>query len=146
MKKLIAGLVAAFMMSVGLVAFSGVPSEAGHAKKAIATKTVIKGPKGIHAHRRPNLLVGVKAPGRPRGKVELVVKKVRGSFSRTATYRYKGYTKALLGPTLHERGLYRVTVNFYDPSGTYASSSDSMRVIVDEHTSLPDPAPALLLI
>jgi hypothetical protein len=140
MKKLIAGLSTALMMSVGLIAFSGVPSESADCDgSGCATTTAVKGPRGIMAGRRPNVIVGVKSPGHrnPSGKVEFVVAKVRGSFVRSVEYPYDGQVKALLGPTLNVPGAYTVSVRYFDPSGVYLGSSDSIRVRVNNSGPCP---------
>ena len=131
MKKLIAGLVTAAMMSIGLVAFSGAPSPAASSQRAAAYDTTLTLFLKRPDYDRSRLLSLVRVRTDEgvivTGRITLTVEKVRGSFSWSKTVSYGGGARRINGPHFPRPGLYYVTASFSD--GTQFGPSSVTKVM-----------------
>lgn len=116
MKKLISGVITAFLLSAGFVAVSAETAAAAcqpsQYVQCQATNTQASGPKSIKAGKKPSTSVTVRAPGntKPQGTV-FVTYKGKG-FSKTIKVAYKGKSVPVVGPKLKKKGTYTVLVVF----------------------------------
>lgn len=116
MKKLLSGVIAAFLLSAGFVAVSAETASAACAPSQYVqcqtTSTKASGPKVVKAGKKPKLAVVVRGPGnvKPKGTV-FVTYKSKG-FSKTVKVKYNGKPAAVVGPKLKKKGVYAVLVVF----------------------------------
>lgn len=131
MKKLIVGLLAAFLMAAGLVAVSGTTSTAAPRcpyNNCTTTNTSGKAVSPGNSRRvRVNYRVRTQGNVVPRGSVKVIIKG-NGVF-RTLTFRYPGKSAVNFGKL--PRGSYQVTIKFIPGRNTtFARSSQSTVVTV----------------
>jgi multidrug efflux pump subunit AcrA (membrane-fusion protein) len=117
MKKLISGLIAAFLLSAGFVAVSAETASAAcrpsQYVECPATTTSTAGtPKTVKAGKAAKVKVTVKARGniKPKGKVTVSVK--GPSFKKVLRSNYNGRSLSLNIGKLKKPGKYKVTVAF----------------------------------
>ncbi len=130
MKKLIAGLVTAAMMSIGLVAFSGAPSPAASQRAACVEPSCYPTTLTLFLKRpdwdRSRLLSLVRVRTEhwvaPTGRIDLHVEKIGSSFSWSKAVNYGGGARRINGPHFPGPGLYEVTASFTD-GGSFGDSS-----------------------
>ena len=125
MKKLIAAIAAAFMLTLGLVAVSGAPATAACPYSAcINTTTTVKAPGKVRtAPRAVPIKVSVAAPGNvaPAGSVTvLVTKNGKGKYS--STQAYVGGQLTFVTQSLR-KGTYAVTATFTPPPNSVYNPS-----------------------
>lgn len=130
MKKFITAILAAALMSFGLVGVSsGSATAACPYTGCIATETSISGPAVLKRGTHPKFRVAVETNGNaePRGTIKLIIKRKAGGFYQARTAYYGGEPKVLVGPKLWKRGGYIVTAKFIPrPGSPWARSSDSL--------------------
>ncbi|GAB2888761.1 hypothetical protein [Nocardioides pacificus] len=133
MKKLIAGILSAFLMTFGLVAFSGAPASAEPYPDGTPTETEVK-PAPPSPGQKPRITVNVDpvaGQGAPRGHVFITFVRRDGKF----TYSFKRFTtgdsKTFVFPKVKKAGRYVVTVTFVpNTMSSYAPSSNSFNLWV----------------
>jgi hypothetical protein len=130
MKKLISGIVAAFLLSAGFVAVSAETASAACKPtkyvecQASSTKPV--GPKTVKAGQKPKTNVTVKTQGSVKAKGTVTVTYTGpGGFSKTVKATVKNGKVTVVGPKLTKPGKYKVTVSFKgdnvkDSKGSYS--------------------------
>ncbi len=121
MKKIFAIMITAFMMSSGLVAFTGSSAQAARCPYTgcINTATTTSGPYGVKNGRSTRVKVRVAAAGnaRPNGKLIIVVRKQGKGKIRTKTSVYRGTPTVVNTGRLFGKGNYKVIVK-YKPGPT----------------------------
>ena len=124
MKKLLSGLIAAFLLSAGFVAVSAETAQAACKStqyvKCPVTVTKASGAKTVKRGKSPKAIVGVRAAGnvKPKGKVTVII---TGPGVRSAkVVNYNGKSVSYIGPKLRRKGTYTVTITF---KGTNARDS-----------------------
>jgi hypothetical protein len=130
MKKLISGVIAAFLLSAGFVAVSAETASAACKPtkyvecQASSTKPV--GPKTVKAGQKPKTNVTVKTQGSVKAQGTVTVTyKGPGGFSKTVKATVKNGKVTVVGPKLTKPGKYKVTVSFKgdnvkDSKGSYS--------------------------
>jgi multidrug efflux pump subunit AcrA (membrane-fusion protein) len=136
MKKFLAGLIAAFMLSAGFVTISGQVANAAPSARACvpsqyvtcpATSTTGKAPKTVKRNKTTKVTVTVKAQGnvKPKGTVVVAVK--GPGVNKKITKPYNGKTLSVPTPKLTKKGTYQVTITF---TGSNAKSSKSKTLTI----------------
>lgn len=110
MKKFLSGLIAAFMLAAGLVAFSGQSAQAACGDQytpCVATKVKVQVPKKVVAKKKSVVKVQVTANGnvKPIGVLHVTVN------GKKHNYNYKGGKLNVRMPKL-KPGKYKVTIKF----------------------------------
>ncbi|MFJ9317616.1 hypothetical protein ACIRN4_25735 [Pimelobacter simplex] len=128
MKKLVLGLLAAVLLSAGLVAVQGTAAHAGPYPGTVATTTKAKVGK-VGPGKRAKLTVRVKAgAAKPTGKVRVTCTQGRTKVAGP-TKSYAGKPIAIKTGKLKKRGVWRCVVKFTG-SGVYKSSKVATQVRV----------------
>ena len=117
MKKLISGLVAAFLLSAGFVAVSAETASAAckptQYTQCKPTSTSTAGSsKSVKKGKKPKVVVTVKAQGggKPSGTATVSIKGPGIKFSKNLTV--KNGKLVYTGPALKKKGTYKVTITF----------------------------------
>lgn len=143
MKKILAGLITAFLMGTGLVAFTSAGATAapcypncvetvpdlGSVEKRVEAGTSQETSFTIDTAGSAKAVAG-KAGAK--GTVKVIWKRAKGGFFAQKIYSYSGGTKTAISPRLKKVGTYKVIVKFIPKKGsTYkrSSSSSSFRVV-----------------
>lgn len=132
MKSLVLGLLAALVVSLGLVT---VPTAATEPYPgSVATSASASGPSTIQRGHRPTSKVLVRAAGnaKPVGKIRVSYVRTRGGFSASKNIRYYGEAVSFPGPSLTRRGKYRVSTTFVPKKGSVwqrSATSYTLKVI-----------------
>lgn len=122
MKKLIVGLLAAFLMTTGLVGFSATTASAACPKYTGCFNTVTNSSVKVARNGKATIKVTVKAKGssaRPVGKVTVTVK---GPKKYSSTKAYAGGTKSFVTGKL-KKGKYTYVVKFVKKADSVFNSS-----------------------
>jgi hypothetical protein len=129
MKKLISGLVAAFLLSAGFVAVSAETASAACAPtkyvECQASSTKPTGPKTIKAGKKPKTKVSVNTQGAVKAKGTVTVTYTGpGGFKKTIKATVVDGKVSVTGPALKKPGKYKVAVvftgdNVKDSKGNY---------------------------
>ena len=116
MKKLIAVLATAALMTLGLVGFSGTPAQSADCPYTgcIDTNTNIRGPLSVARHQRATFKISVLVHGnaRPRGSIRFTIARNKGGFSHTRVVPYRGKRTRITTPRLHRKGGYTVVARY----------------------------------
>ena len=121
MKKLIAAIFAAVLMTAGLVSFTSAPATAACPYTGcVRTDTEVSGPNVLNRGTKPRLTLTVTTNGnaKPRGWVRLVIRRNAGGFSTVRNVYYGGETKVVIGPELNKLGTYTVAARFTPADGS----------------------------
>ena len=144
MKKFLSGIVAAFLLTAGLVGVSGELAQAAPAPRACATSytpcpsTTIKvrAAKVVKQGSKPKSKVRVLTTGniKPLGTLKIVYKGYTGKRKSVKTLysgqvAYKGKAKSITGPQLKKKGTYTVFV-FFKPTNNVKASKTSYKIRV----------------
>jgi hypothetical protein len=133
MKKLITAILAAALMSIGLVAAVEAPAQAACPYSAcIATQTVAKHPKTISG---TSITVKVRVKplqgtGQPTGTVKVSVKKYNGTYFKAKTLTYTGGKLSFDFTSLAKKGKYRVLAKFIPAEGSVWKRSKSRTTFI----------------
>lgn len=133
MKKLISGIIAAFLLSAGFVAVSAETASAAckptKYTECTVTKTKATGAKTVKAGKKPKTVIKVQAQGGvvPKGTITITITGP-GGFKKTMTVKYNGKTISSVGPALKKKGTYKVTVEFKGTNTKDSKSSYSLKV------------------
>lgn len=117
MKKLISGLIAAFLLSAGFVAVSAETASAAckptQYTECKPTSTATNGSsKTVKAGKKPKVVVTVKAQGggKPSGTATVTIKGPGVKIAKNVTV--KNGKAVYTGPALKKKGTYKVTITF----------------------------------
>lgn len=125
MKKLIGGLLAAFLMSTGLVAFSGSVADAACPYQGcVDTTTAVSAPAKVKQGKKATIKVVVASSGntKAKGTVKVTVTGP-GGYTFKASQAYKGSALTFVTSSLKKTGKYVVTAKFDGTSKGFAKSS-----------------------
>ncbi|KQW48540.1 hypothetical protein ASC77_07255 [Nocardioides sp. Root1257] len=132
MKKLISGLIAAFLLSAGFVAVSAETASAACQKTQYTpcpvTVTKAAGAKTVKKGKKPKAIVSIKSAGnvKPKGKVTIII---TGPGVRSAkTITYNGKSVSYVGPALKKKGTYKVTISFKGTNTRDSKTSYTIKV------------------
>jgi hypothetical protein len=118
MKKLISGVVAAFLLSVGFVAVSAETASAACKPSRYVeckpTATSATGPKTVKKGKKPKTAITIKAQGaggvKPAGTATVTYK--GPGVNKTIKVKVVNGKASVTGPALKKKGTYTVTVKF----------------------------------
>ena len=129
MKKYFASLIAAIMMTAGLVAFTeGTATAACPYTGCITTYTSVDAPAQVKRHNRARIGVRVftDGNGEPKGSVTIRVKRTTGGYSYINSKRYTGDKVWFTTTRLHKLGKYVVTARFDRKAGSAFKDSNNV--------------------
>jgi hypothetical protein len=133
MKKLISGLLAAFLLSAGFVAVSAETASAvckpTQYKICQVSKTSAGGPKVAKKGQKPKTSVTVRTSGNVKPKGTVVVTYKGPGVKKTIRVKYNGKPIKVTGPALKKPGKYKVTVSFIGDN-VKSSSAKSYTITV----------------
>ncbi|GAB2779679.1 hypothetical protein GCM10027020_36460 [Nocardioides salsibiostraticola] len=116
MKKFLAGVITAFMMASGLVAFTGSSASAARCPYTgcIKTATTTSGPFNVPNRTFARIKIRIAAAGnaKPSGKLIIVVRKQGKGKIRVKTTRYNGTPKVIRSGKLFGKGKYKIIVKY----------------------------------
>lgn len=134
MKKLIAAIFAAVLMSAGLVSFTGAPATAACPYTGcVKTNAQVTAPRVIKRGDRPKIRVVVRTKGNAnaRGIVRITIKRNGGGFTQIRNKAYNGTPRTVLGPNLRKPGRYTITIRFIPrPNSAFKGSVDTRTLTV----------------
>ncbi|MCD4533738.1 hypothetical protein LRP67_06555 [Nocardioides sp. cx-169] len=128
MKKLIVGLLAAFLMASGLVAFSGTSATAACPyTSCINTNTALGGPASVRKGKKATFNIKVTAKrgtAKPVGRIKVTIKKNGGGYSQVVNKSVSG-ARSVKAATrkLTKVGTYTVTVKYTPKAGSVFKAS-----------------------
>ena len=133
MKKLIIGLLAAFLMSAGLVTVSSTSATAACPyTNCIATKTTLTGPKSITAGKSATFTATVDAVGSnavPKGKFTFRLTGP-GGFKVTKVASVDADGKVKFTTKVNKAGKYKAAVSYTSPTNSvFKNSASSVRTL-----------------
>jgi hypothetical protein len=129
MKKIFAGLFTAILLAAGLVAFSGSAQAAPECPYSgcVHTGTKADSPGQVKQGHRADFCVRVTTDGngRPRGTVEVTVKRESGGFKWSNGRGYNDAKECFTTPKLTQRGAYTIHAQFVGKDGSgFRNSND----------------------
>lgn len=129
MKKLIASLIAGFMLTAGLVvAASSAPVHAAPYPPTVVTKVVLKAPGTIKKGKWVTATVKVVAgSASPKGTVRVQIKRLEGGYNTIVTKSYNGSPKSFKSSKLTKTGKYMIIVRFTPKSGSVFKKSGNAK-------------------
>ena len=127
MQKFFASLIAAVVMTAGLVAFSGGTATAAPYTGTVATSTRIDAPNTVKVNRRATIGVKVTSDGNaePKGRVTISVTRALGGYRVTDNRAYTGSRINFTTTKLRKLGKYIVRVKFDRKPGSVFMDSDN---------------------
>ncbi|WP_435745317.1 hypothetical protein [Nocardioides sp. SYSU DS0663] len=137
MKKIIAGLATATMMSAGLIGVSTAPASAdcnrGYQGTCESTDNKGRAPGSIKRGNKPKIKVRITAPVEgvePTGRVKIIYRHVGSKFEVIKRKDYDG-PKKYIGPRFTRAGEYKVIVVFIPEPGTpFKRSKETYRITI----------------
>lgn len=116
MKKLVSGIVAAFLLSAGFVAVSAETASAAckpsRYVECQASSTVATGAKTVKKGKKPKTVVTVKTQGSVKAKGTATVTYKGPGVNKTVKVKVVNGKVTVTGPALKKKGTYTVTVSF----------------------------------
>ncbi|MEV7431943.1 hypothetical protein AB0N29_20190 [Nocardioides sp. NPDC092400] len=137
MKKILAGLLTAFLMGTGLVAFTGGSATAAPCYPNCVTTTpdFSQVEKRVEAGTKQETSFNIDVAGSAKpvagkaaakGTIKVIWRRTKGGFFAQKLYSYSGGNKTAISPRLNKTGAYKVIVKFIPKKGsTYKRSSSS---------------------
>ena len=127
MQKFFASLIAAVVMTAGLVAFSGGTATAAPYTGTVPTSTRIDAPNTVKINRRATVGVKVTSNGNaePKGRVTISVTRALGGYRFTDNRAYTGSRINFTTTKLRKLGKYIVRVKFDRKPGSVFMDSDN---------------------
>lgn len=134
MKKLITGLMAAFLMVAGLVTVSGGTAVAAQYPHTVPTRVIVNAPGRVKRGNKATIKVRVAAPSNatPAGQVRIVVKRNGGGYYLRKQKFYGGGKIKFVTTRLTKRGNYTVKARFIPSRASRFRKSvnfDSIKVV-----------------
>ena len=138
MKNLFAGLIAALMMSVGLIAFTGTAANAAPCPYVgcAPTSTHIDPPNHVKRHHTARIGVRVTTPGNatPNGRVTVRVIRNTGGYRYIDSKPYHGGKIYFRTTKMHKLGKYTIYARFDRKAGSaFRDSNNTASFRVTRH-------------
>ena len=127
MQKILASLIAAVVMTAGLVAFSGGTATAAPYTGTVETSTRIDAPNTVQRNRRATIGVRVTSDANraPQGRVTITVTRAQGGYRFIDNKAYTGSRINFTTTKLRKLGKYIVRVKFDRKPGSVFQDSDN---------------------
>ncbi|GAA4740156.1 hypothetical protein GCM10023350_25750 [Nocardioides endophyticus] len=132
MKKLISGLIAAFLLSAGFVAVSAETASAACKPSQYtpcpSSTTKAAGAKTVRQGQKPKTAITVRTAGNVKAKGTVLVTYKGPGVNKTIRVNYNGKPIKVTGPALKKPGKYTVTVVFKGDNTKDSKSSYKITV------------------